>query len=390
MKEADNTQLSIKEKLSAREKKYLASCAVSSEDGVRRFKESLEGYRSQFAVDADRILHSRAYSRYIDKTQVFYLIRNDHITHRVLHVQLVSKIARTIGRVLALNEDLIEAIALGHDIGHPPFGHDGEGMLNELCQEHGLDSFQHNVQSVRCLEYIERKGQGVNLTVQTLDGILCHDGEVHNRNLRPETNCSFANFDDKLSTKKADSEEQLIPFTLEACVVRFADTVSYVGRDIEDSIELGLLKRDDIPADCQRILGRTNGTIVHNLVTDLVVNSGPDRISFSDEVSQALLKLKQFNYERIYLNPLVKRKVDLIRKCYRRLFNVYLEDSATGGSMNTAFWEFVQKMDVRYREGAPAARLVADFIAGMTDDYFLNQARIFGCDVPSVEQFFCN
>ncbi|MFO7760737.1 MAG: deoxyguanosinetriphosphate triphosphohydrolase family protein [Thermodesulfobacteriota bacterium] len=387
MRETDKILLIIKQELAAREKQYLAIEAEKSESGIRRFPETLEGHRPAFAVDADRILHSRAYSRYIDKTQVFYLIRNDHITHRVLHVQLVSKIARTIGRVLALNEDLIEAIALGHDIGHPPFGHDGENMLNELCVEHGLDSFQHNIQSVRCLEHIERKGMGVNLTAQTLDGILCHDGEIHERELRPEAGCSFKSLDNKLAVKAANPKEELIPFTLEACVVRFADTVSYVGRDIEDAIELGLLQRDDIPSDCQRILGRTNGTIVHNLVTDLVSNSSHSRISFSDEVSRVLLALKMFNYERIYLNPLVKKNAGLIQNCYRTLFTAYLDDIKSGGANRTAFSEFINKMDISYRQGADPARLVADFIAGMTDDYFLNQAGIFGYDIPSAEQF---
>ncbi|MFP3983950.1 MAG: deoxyguanosinetriphosphate triphosphohydrolase family protein [Desulfurivibrionaceae bacterium] len=390
METTDKNLLAIKEKLAARERQYLAAEAEKSENGIRRSPEALEGHRPEFAVDADRILHSRAYSRYIDKTQVFYLIRNDHITHRVLHVQLVSKIARTIGRVLALNEDLIEAIALGHDIGHPPFGHDGESMLNKLCLEHGLDSFQHNIQSVRCLEYIERKGKGVNLTAQTLDGILCHDGEIHNRELRPEFSCSFQRLDSKLAAKAADPGEELIPFTLEACLVRFADTVSYVGRDIEDSIELGLLQREEIPVDCRRILGSTNGTIVHNLVTDLIINSSREKIAFSHEVSQALLELKKFNYERIYLNPLVKGNVSLIQDCYRKLFGVYLDDIKAGGTSKTAFSDYVKKMEAGYREEAEPARLVADFIAGMTDDYFLNQAAIFGCDVPAEEQFFCD
>ncbi len=390
MKEADKTLLAIKAELAARERQYLSEMAEKGENGIRRFREDLEGHRSEFAVDADRILHSRAYSRYTDKTQVFYLIRNDHITHRVLHVQLVSKIARTIGRVLALNEDLIEAIALGHDIGHPPFGHDGESLLNELCIEHGLDSFQHNIQSVRCLECIERKGKGVNLTAQTLDGILCHDGEVHNRQLCPEGRCSFENLDEKLNRKMANPREKLIPFTIEACVVRFADTVSYVGRDVEDAIELNLLQRDDIPLDCQMLLGRTNGTVVHNLVTDLVINSDSGMISFGEEVSNALFTLKEFNYERIYLNPVVKNKVEIIRNCYRGLFGVYLNDIRTGGAKKTTFSEFIDKMDARCLEGAEPARLVADFIAGMTDDYFLNQARMFGYEIPLVEQFFCD
>ena len=159
----------------------LSGQAAFSEHAQRRTPEKRlqDGYRQAYALDTDRILHSRAYTRYIDKTQVFYLIKNDHITHRVLHVQLVSKIARTIGRFLGLNEDLIEAIALGHDIGHTPFGHDGERFLSEKCHQAGIGFFLHNVQSIQFLDRVERKGRGWNLCLQTLDGILCHDGEIH-------------------------------------------------------------------------------------------------------------------------------------------------------------------------------------------------------------------
>jgi dGTPase len=154
--------------LKQRETEMLSPIATLSSAGVRRVHEVRleEGYRQIFSVDADRILHSRAYTRYIDKTQVFYLIHNDHITHRVLHVQLVSKIARTIGRYLGLNEDLIEAISLGHDIGHTPFGHDGERFLSELCRSNGIGYFQHNVQSVHFLDKVECKGKGWNLCLQ--------------------------------------------------------------------------------------------------------------------------------------------------------------------------------------------------------------------------------
>jgi dGTPase len=218
--------------LNLQESQRLSSAATRSEEGVRRSQETMVGYRQQFALDCDRILHSRAYIRYIDKTQVFSLVANDHITHRVLHVQLVARIARTIGRFLHLNEDLIEAIALGHDIGHPPFGHDGEKFLADLCQEHGLPRFQHNIQSVRFLDKIERKGKGWNLTLQVLDGILCHDGEVHSQALQPSQIQSFDEFDQNLSTKVEKPGLPLMPGTLEGCVVRLADTVAYIGRDI--------------------------------------------------------------------------------------------------------------------------------------------------------------
>lgn len=373
--------IAIKKELAVKEDQYLGAFAERSSNAMRRFAEEKEGHRQAFAVDADRILHSRSYTRYIDKTQVFYMIINDHISHRVLHVQLASKIARTVGRVLGLNEDLIEAIAMGHDIGHPPFGHDGEKMLDELCRQNGLASFQHNVQSVRFLEHIEKKGRGVNLSIQTLDGILCHDGEVHNRSLCPRRQEGIDDFDRKLAAKNADPGVPLIPMTMEGCVMRFSDTVSYIGRDIEDAIELGLIRRDDIPSRCQQVLGRSNGTIVHNLVSDLLANSGQGGVSFSEEVSDALLELKKFNYERIYFNPVIKQDIDSIRKCYRVLFQEYLEDLESG-SATTAVSDFVGKMDQRYHRDIVPATMVCDFIAGMTDDYFLNQALHFGCEVP--------
>ena len=179
------------------EAKRLSDRATRNSAAVRRSREehSDTDYRQSFSIDVDRILHAHAYARYIDKTQVFSLIKNDHITHRVLHVQLVSKIARTIGRYLGLNEDLIEAIALGHDIGHAPFGHDGERYLSELCEHNGIGTFQHNVQSVQFLDKVERKGQGWNLCLQTLDGILCHDGEIHNQMLKPVTKKTFKKLD---------------------------------------------------------------------------------------------------------------------------------------------------------------------------------------------------
>ncbi|MFZ5766975.1 MAG: deoxyguanosinetriphosphate triphosphohydrolase family protein [Thermodesulfobacteriota bacterium] len=380
--QTDPFLLHIKEQLAEREARSLSARAAQSVTALRRRPEYLEGHRPSFAVDADRILHSRAYARYIDKTQVFYMVKNDHITHRVLHVQLVSKIARTIGRVLALNEDLIEAVALGHDIGHPPFGHDGEKVLDRLCRANGLPSFQHNLQSVRFLEHIEKKGAGVNLTLQTLDGILCHDGEVHDRRLTPRPLPSFAEFDDKILHKAADPMLPLAPMTLEACVVRFADTISYIGRDIEDAIELRVISRNELPRSCTELLGNTNGKIVHNLVTDLLKNSDEETVAFSPAISEALRELKRFNYERIYLNPRIKKDQEKISACYARLFESCLEEMVAGCRQESVFADYVGKMAPDYRHGNPPAVVVCDFIAGMTDDYFLSRAAALGCDVP--------
>jgi dGTPase len=367
---------SIREGLDRKEAGVLSGHATLNTAAVRREPEALvnEGYRQAFSVDGDRILHSRAYARYIDKTQVFYLVRNDHITHRVLHVQLVSKISRTIGRFLGLNEDLIEAIALGHDIGHTPFGHDGERFLSELCVEHGIGAFHHNIQSVHFLDLVERKGRGWNLCLQTLDGILCHDGEVHNQMLAPRPRKTFEDLAAAMAAKKSDPAAELMPMTLEGCVVRMADTVAYIGRDIEDAIRLGLVQRTEIPAACARVLGDTNGTIVFNLVSDILRNSyGRGHVQFSPEISQALSALKQFNLERIYLNPAVKPAAPLIRDLFKRLFERLLEDFARPREDSVLFKGFLNGMSADYLRRQAPAEIVRDFIAGMTDQYFLNQ-----------------
>jgi dGTPase len=366
----------IKNDLSRHEAQALSPQATLNSRGIRRFPEELldHGYRQAFAVDTDRILHSRAYARYIDKTQVFYLIKNDHITHRVLHVQLVSKIARTIGRFLRLNEDLIEAIALGHDIGHTPFGHDGERILSIICHRHGIGFFHHNVQSVQFLDKVERKGRGWNLCLQTLDGILCHDGEIHNQQLKPQGVKTFDTLEKEIAVKKKAPETKLIPMTLEGCVVRMADTVSYIGRDIEDAIRLNMIKRSDLPKESTRYLGETNGTIVFNLVSDIIKNSVKSSyIAFSPEVSEALKQLKDFNLERIYLNPAIKKHLSTIQSLFEMLFERYLEDIERENHASVIFSRFLKDIYPEYTEKHCNEEIVRDFIAGMTDQYFLRQ-----------------
>ncbi|MFT5699708.1 MAG: dGTPase [Desulforhopalus sp.] len=368
------------------EKSNLIDHATFSTSSQRRTTEQKAAYRQNFALDADRILHSRAYSRYIDKTQVFSLIVNDHITHRVLHVQLVARIARTIGRFLRLNEDLTEAIALGHDIGHPPFGHDGERFLSDLCVSNRLPAFQHNIQSVRFLDKLERKGRGWNLSLQVLDGILCHDGEVHFQQIYHEPILSFDELDIKIKEKSNNPQLSLMPGTLEGCVVRMADTIAYIGRDIEDAIIIGLIKRCDLPKECTDVLGNTNGDIVYNLVTDLLENSMlpgvKPSIGFSAHMSELLLTLKQFNYEKIYLAPETKTQTPLIAQCYKALFEHYLKCLNKKPQDLPANVDLME--DIQSIRGAiyTNAERVRDFIAGMTDDFFIQQAKLIGCAVP--------
>jgi len=378
MKKFDKAKslVNVKAILDQHEIETLSPLATRNAQGLRRVPDERHdaSYRQAFSVDVDRILHSLAYARYIDKTQVFYLVKNDHITHRVLHVQLVSKIARTIGRFLGLNEDLIEGIALGHDIGHAPFGHDGERFLSEVCQNNGIGPFHHNLQSVQFLEKVERKGKGWNLCLQTIDGVLCHDGEMHTERLLPVTGRTFGELDQLIAAKKADPRTALIPMTLEGCLVRMADTVSYVGRDIEDAIRLGLIQRSDLPRNAVGVLGNTNGTIVYNLVTDIILNSyQKPYVAFSPEVSDAVIRLKAFNLEYIYLNPKIKQHTVRIKELFELLFEKFLADIQNQRKSSVIFRQFLKDMTQDYLQQQQPAEIVRDFISGMTDQYFLDQ-----------------
>jgi dGTPase len=364
--------------LDEQEQTWLSPYATRSAAASRRCYEEriTEGHRQNFAVDADRILHSRAYTRYIDKTQVFYLIEHEHISHRVLHVQLLSKIARTIGKFLRLNEDLLEAIALGHDIGHPPFGHDGERILSALCQAQGIGPFLHSIQGVRFLDRLEKNGRGLNLSLQVLDGILCHDGEAHLERLSPDGDKTFAVLEDELSRKQADPALDLKPMTLEGCVVRLADTISYIGRDLEDAIILKLVRREDLPEAVAQGLGRTNGAIIYSLVTDLISHSyDKNYVGYSPEVGALLKQLKEFNYRYIYGNPRIKAETPKIEGLFERLFSRFLADVEQERRESPIWRDFLAPLAPSYREAHRPAELVRDFLASMTDAYFLRTAR---------------
>ncbi|OFV68572.1 MAG: metal-dependent phosphohydrolase HD sub domain protein [Candidatus Syntrophoarchaeum caldarius] len=354
--------------LNLRREASLAPVSTGSEEGIRRQAEE-EDIRPSFSRDTDRIIHSRSYTRYIDKTQVFYFVENDHITHRVLHVQLVSKIARQIGRSLGLNEDLIEAIALGHDIGHAPFGHTGEKLLSKICEENGIGKFCHNVQSVISLDHIERW----NLTLQVLDGILCHNGETHEQVLKPDRGKTWNDHDREIQSMiKGDPGNY--PMTLEGCVVRISDTISYIGRDLEDAIMVGLIERDEVPERCAEVIGNENRDIVNTLIIDVIENSWEcDYISLSKEVAEALDEFKRFNYEKIYENPVVNREVDKIEKMFRLMFGEFLHDLEADKRDSRIFQhhiDLIKDKNPSYADETSNAEIVRDFIAGMTDKYF--------------------
>jgi dGTPase len=368
----------LRQILDHQEEAWLSPYATRSVAAIRRrYEERIaEGHRQNFAVDADRILHSQSYTRYIDKTQVFYLVHHEHISHRVLHVQLLSKIARTIGKFLRLNEDLLEAIALGHDIGHPPFGHDGERILSDLCRAHGIGPFLHSLQGVWFLDRLEKRGRGLNLSLQVLDGILCHDGETHLERLSPQGDKTFAHLEDEMRVKLADPARSLKPMTLEGCVVRLADTISYIGRDLEDAITLKLLKREDLPPALTQGLGRTNGAIVYSLVADLINHSyDKNYVGYSPEVGGLLKQLKEFNYRQIYDNPRIKAETPKIESLFHQLFARFLADVEAGREDSLIWTDFLATMDPDFRDNRGPAEIVRDFLASMTDANFLRTSQ---------------
>ena len=361
----------------------LSMYATKSSSGIRLMKENLDDdIRPNFYHDIDRIIHSLSYTRYINKTQVFSFNTNDHISKRIIHVQLVSKIARTIGRALNLNEDLIEAIALGHDIGHTPIGHTGEAILNEISMRELGCMFNHNIQSVRNYLTIERNGNGSNLTIQTLDGIMCHNGEMPLNIYEPSTKTKeeFIKEYEECYTNK-ETLKRIRPMTLEGCVVRISDIIGYIGRDIEDAISIGILKREDVPDNIKKVLGTTNKEIVNTIILDIVSNSiNKPYIKLSDQVFKAIFDLKAFNYKYIYSKANTKEQLEYYKKGMNLLFSKYLSDLENNNYESEIYRIFLDDMNSKYKENNSNKRIVIDFIAGMTDDYFMKQVdKIINC-----------
>ena len=375
----DNIYKNIKEEILSKEED-LSKFACKSKNAILLKKDSIlkeNELRTIFSKDTDRIIHSLSYTRYIDKTQVYSFIENDHITHRVLHVQLVSKIARTIGKVLNLNQDLIEAIALGHDVGHTPFGHTGEKFLNDICIKENIGYFKHNAQSVRALKDIEE----VNISLQTLDGILAHNGEMLQNQYKPIKK-TIEQFQKELKDSFNNEEygKKITPMTLEGCVVRISDIIAYIGRDIEDAIIVGSIKREDIPKEITDILGDNNSTIVDTLIKDIINNSiGKGYISFSKDVYDALINLKKWNYKKIYNSKEACKNQEIIEKYFYKLYNLYLgylkfENKDTNVSKERLY-EFINDRSAEYKENTSEERMIIDYIAGQTDNYFLRECE---------------
>ena len=350
--------------------------ATKSSEAVR-FHPIDDDIRAPFFRDVDRIIHALSYTRYADKTQVYSFKQNDHISDRMLHVQLVSKVARTIGRALNLNCDLIEAIALGHDVGHTPLGHTGEALLNEISLRELGEYFAHNIQGVRHYMEVENHGEGLNLSVQVLDGIMCHNGEMLSNVYTPvaKTKEEFLReYQEAYHDLKASSHNH--PMTLEGCVVRISDIIGYIGRDIEDAIELGLFERSELPKEITEVLGNTNSDIMNTIILDIIENSlDKPYIALSERVYRALFALKKFNGENIYSKSMTKEDIEYYRSGMNQLYHIYLDDINGNRVESVIYTIFLNSQSPRYLKVTDARRKVIDFIAGMTDDMFIREVK---------------
>ena len=355
----------------------LPQMGFSEEAVVRRNPERDKAsiIRPAFIRDIDKILHCPYYNRYADKTQVFSFYKHDDITRRALHVQLVSRIARTIGRALNLNADLIEAIALGHDIGHTPFGHAGEEYLDQLyCAQTGR-RFSHNVHSVRVLDQI----YPYNISLQTLSGIASHDGELELCEYHPNPLADFAAFDALMEGCYADKAnvKRLVPSTLEGCVMRISDIIAYLGKDRQDAERAAIT---DHTVYGGGKLGVYNAEIINNLMVNIIENSyGKPYIKLDEEHFAALQTAKQENYKLIYKQDSVRADLDCtVRPMMEQLYRRLLDDLKDGKTDSPIFRHHINyvnqahyKRTVPYEETEPN-QIVVDYIASMTDDYFID------------------
>lgn len=345
--------------------------------------------RTAFIRDCDKIIHCPFYNRYADKTQVFSFYKNDDISRRALHVQLVSRIARTIGKALNLNLDLIEAIALGHDIGHTPFGHAGEKILDELFYSYAGRHFSHNIHSVRVLDSVFP----YNITLQTLSGIAAHDGEIEKSEYKPVPIEDFSEFDRQIENCYLDKEsvKKLVPSTLEGCVMRISDIIAYLGKDRQDAARAKIIDEDKFEAGA---IGSTNAEFINNLIVNIVENSyGKPYIKMDDTHFEALRKAKADNYRLIYNDERIKSAVDLtVKPMMEKLYARLLNDLKSGNYDSPVFTHHIKYVNkAHYQRKMPYEQtehnqIVTDYIAGMTDDYFVDlYSHLFGDDKLKID-----
>jgi dGTPase len=321
---------SLEERTRALEAEFLWERATPSYPATRREPEPDSPLRTPFQRDRDRIVHTKAFRRLMHKTQVFIAPEGDHYRTRLTHTLETCGIARTAARALGLNEDLTEAIGYGHDLGHPPFGHIGEEVLDEVLREHAGRGFRHNRHSLRVVDVLERDGQGLNLTEQVRDGILRHTGSER-------------------------------PGTLEGRVVRLVDRVAYINHDIDDAIRAGILAPDDLPTEEIEMLGPTGARRIDALVRDIVATSREvGDIEQSEEVGGAMLRLRKFMFERVYLGSEARSEHARVRRTVRGLFEHYLQHP---GELPAG------------PDGSDDGQRATDWLAGMTDRYCIATFR---------------
>lgn len=369
------SEFDIRQFLLADEEKLSPFATRSTASLGRRYPIKKDPFRLEFARDETRIIHSPPFRRLKHKTQVFLSPHNDHICTRMEHVLHVSSIASVIGRCLSLNTDLINAIAKAHDLGHPPFGHAGERMLDALVKQDGAtEGFQHEIHGLRVVDKLTNYGEGLNLTFEVRDGIVTHCGEKFEQEVAPDRSRD-------LSQLENITERSCYPVTLEGCLVRMVDRIAYLGRDLEDGIKAGLVRKQDIPSDVVRGLGCDNGKIIGTFVNDTIAHSiDRDAVAMSEEIFALMNQLKLFNYKHIYQHSdvlaKVKRSDHIIRLLYASLTEI-LHDSERGSNAAVVrtcvkdvpsaqiFFNFIK--NTNYTEQTPDWRIVADYIAGMTD-----------------------
>lgn len=347
------------------------------------FDEDVYLARPPFVVDVEKIMHNPFYSRCADKTQVFSLVRNDDVTRRSFHLQVVSRVGRTIGMALGLNLDLIEAISIGHDLGHTPFGHEGERYLSKLYHERTGRYFNHNVHSVRLL----RTMADANLCLQTYNGILAHCGEKAFVEYRPTPCDSFAQLDALLEGCYEDQAKigDLRPSTLEGCVVRISDIIAYVGKDRQDAARVHLKELDSYQES--PLVGTLNHEIIRNLTRNIIKNSlGCDYIAMDPEVFEAIDAIRRENYRDIYETDFVRSRIAPMEEMMSKLYQRFIDDIAAGDESSPIFRHHVcnafMRHDYRWELEHRPDDIVVDYIASMTDDYFVELHRHLFPDDP--------
>ena len=367
----------VSDKISEDRKNGASLSAFDESNVIRRNPERDKAnvIRTAFIRDIDKILHCPYYNRYADKTQVFSFYKNQDLTRRSLNDQMVSRIARTIGKALGLNLDLIEAIALGHDIGHTPFGHAGESFLDELLFENTGLHFSHNIHSVRVLD----KVFPYNISLQTLNGIAAHDGEIELCEYYPRPLVSFEEFDRQIEDCYQDkfNIKRLIPSTLEGCVVRISDIIAYLGKDRQDAIRTNTVGQNAFE---HGVIGTVNAEIINNLVVNIVENSyGKDCIRMDESHFKALKKAKADNYSKIYKSESVAREpASVIKPMMQMVYGRLRDDLVAGHTDSPIFTHHIAYVNSAfYRREKPyeeteSDMIVTDYIASMTDDYFID------------------